>query len=151
MRITGCDWAPASQAILAIMERHFPGRISGERFDMLTADGWDGSGIDAGTVVLTVHALEQLYTNWRTCLDFIVTRRPRLCLHVEPLAELYDPAHPDDARMLRYHRKRRYLDGFLPEIRRMAAAGEAEIVDLRRIAFSGLYHEAYSVLAWRPL
>jgi hypothetical protein len=151
MRIVGCDWVPASQEIMAIMERSFPGRIAGERLDMLTADGWDGAGIGCDTVLLTVHALEQLHTNWRTCLDFILARRPRLCLHVEPLAELYDPAAPDDARMLRYHRKRRYLEGFLPEIQRLASEGRAEIVELRRIAFSGLYHEAYSVLAWRPL
>lgn len=151
MQVIGCDWAPASQDILALMEREHPGRIAGARFDMLTAEGWDGSAIDGASVVLTVHALEQLYVNWRTCLDFILARRPRLCLHVEPLIELYDPANEDDARMLRYHRKRRYLEGFLPEMQRMAAAGEAEIVDLRRVAFSGLYHEAYSILAWRPL
>ena len=151
MRIIGCDWVPASQRIVEGLGRAFPGRIEGRRFDMLTAEGWDGQEIDRDTVVLTVHALEQLNTHWRTCLDFILARGPRLCLHIEPLAELYDPKDPDDVRMLRYHRKRGYLEGYVPAVQALAAAGRAEIVDLRRIAFSGLYHEAYSVLAWRPI
>lgn len=151
MRIIGSDWVPASQRIVEGIGRAFPGRIGARRFDMLTAEGWDGQEIDHETVVLTVHALEQLNTHWRTCLDFILARGPRLCLHIEPLAELYDPKDPDDARMLRYHRKRGYLEGYVPAVQALAAAGQAQIVDLRRIAFSGLYHEAYSVLAWRPI
>jgi hypothetical protein len=28
---------------------------------------------------------------------------------------------------------------------------KAELLASRRVAFGGLYHEAYSILAWRPL
>lgn len=151
LSLIGCDWAKPSQAILAKIGGQYGDRVQGQWINMLDASGWDGAGAEPGAAVLTVHAMEQLADQWRPCLDFFCSLNPGLVLHVEPLVELYDLDDADDARMARYHRQRNYLHGYLPEIQAMAAAGRAEIVDLRRIPFSGLYHEAYSVLAWRPL
>jgi hypothetical protein len=150
-QLLGCDWARASQRILGEMARQTGNRIEGHRFNMLVADGWDGAAIDARTAVLTVHALEQLSTGWRPFLDYLLARRPGLCLHLEPLLELYDAQQPLDALASRYHRKRRYLEGFLPAIEALAAEGRAEILARRRTSFGGLYHESYSILAWQPL
>ncbi len=151
MRLVGCDWAGASQRILSAMERQFPGRIEGKRLNMLTMEGADDLSIGGDDTVLTVHAMEQLSGNWQACLDFIMAARPRMCLHIEPLLELYDAGDPADARMIRYHRKRGYLHGYLPAVQRLAEQGQAKILELRRTAFSGVHHEAYSVLAWQPL
>jgi len=146
-RLAGCDWATPSQRILAQIARETGEAIEGYRFNMLSATGESGP-IGAETAVLTVHALEQVGASWQPFLDFVVARRPRLCVHLEPLVELYDAAPLDDLAR-RYHRKRRYLDGFVPAIKALAARGQAEILTLRRTAFSGLYQEAYSVLVWR--
>jgi hypothetical protein len=150
-RLTGCDWASASQRILAAMGRQTDGRVVGRSFNMLTASGWDGREIGPTTAVLTVHALEQLSDGWQPFLDYLLARRPGFCLHVEPLVELYDGSQPYDDLARRYHMKRRYLQGFLPAIQTLAASGKAEILALRRVPFGGLYHEAYAVLAWRLL
>ena len=147
--LVGCDWAAASQRILVEMARQTGGRIGARSFNMLTASGWDGTEIDRTTAVLTVHALEQVSGGWQPFLDYLLARRPGFCLHVEPLLELYDGSQPYDDLARRYHMKRRYLQGFLPAIRALAAEGRAEILALRRVSFGGLYHEAYSVLAWR--
>src|SRR5258707_14365208 len=103
---------------------------------MLTATGGGGC-IGADPTVLTVHALEQVGAGWQPFVDFVIARRPRLCVHLEPLVELYETAPLDDLAR-RYHRKRRYLDGFVPAIKALAAHGRAEILTLRRTAFSGL-------------
>jgi hypothetical protein len=149
-QLAGCDWASASPRILQRMAEQTGCAIEGHRFNMLTASG-EGSGpLGATTAVLTVHALEQLGPAWGPFLDYIHARHPGLCLHLEPLLELYDPASPLDELARRYHEKRNYLRGFLPTIRDLAARGQAEILAIRRIGFGGLYHQAYSVLAWRP-
>jgi hypothetical protein len=149
-RLAGCDWASASQAILQRMAQQTGCAIEGHRFNMLTASGDDGGPIGSATAVLTVHALEQLGPAWRPFLDYVRQRRPGLCLHIEPLLELYDPASALDDLGRRYHQKRNYLHGFLPAIKDLAARGEVEIIAVRRTPFGGLYHQAYSVLAWRP-
>jgi len=146
-RLMGCDWAAPSQRILAQIARETGEAVDGHRFNMLTATGECGP-IGADTAVLTVHALEQLGAAWQPFLDFLMARRPALCVHVEPLVELYETTPLDDLAR-RYHRKRGYLDGFVPAIQALAARGLAEILTLRRTAFSGLYQEAYSVLVWQ--
>jgi hypothetical protein len=146
-RLAGCDWATPSQRILAQIARETGEAIEGYRFNMLTASGECGP-VGANTTVLTVHALEQVGAGWQPFLDFVIAHRPSLCVHLEPLVELYETAPLDDLAR-RYHRKRGYLDGFVPAIKALAARGQAEILTLRRTAFSGLYQEAYSVLVWR--
>jgi hypothetical protein len=150
MQLTGTDWAPVCKDILAQMARQKSQQISGEVFNMLTASGWDGASIDHGTACLTVHAMEQLGANWQVFADFILTRKPGLCLHIEPLFELYDPASAFDDRVRRYHLKRGYLRGFHPYVLSLCEQGKADLIASRRVAFGGLFHEAYSILAWRP-
>ncbi len=149
-RLIGCDWTKASCQILEQMARQTGHSIKGHLFNMLNAEGWAGDTIDRNTAVFTVHAMEQLGTQWRPFADYLLAKRPALCLHVEPLWELYDDTSLFDDRARRYHLKRGYLRGFCPFIGDLARAGRAEILTLRRIAFGGLFHEAYSILAWRP-
>ena len=150
LKLIGCDWATPSRDIVNAMARQSGRAIEGQLFNMLTAEGWDGAGIDDRTAVLTVHAMEQLAGNWRPFLEFVLTRKPGFVLHVEPILELYDPTSPFDDRARRYHLKRGYLQGYLPALRDLAKAGRIALDVTRRLRFGGLYHEAYSILAWRP-
>jgi len=148
-RLVGADWAPVCREILAQMANQFRRPIRGEVFNMLTATGWDGRDIDRATACVTVHAMEQLGETWRPFGDFLLARRPALCLHIEPILELYDETSAFDAAARRYHLKRGYLRGFHPHVLSLCNEGKAELIASRRIAFGGLFHEAYSVLAWR--
>ena len=150
MKLVGCDWATPSRDIVNAMARQSGRAIEGHLFNMLTAEGWDGATIDRQTALLTVHALEQLAGNWRPFLDFVLARKPGFVLHIEPIMELYDPSSPFDERARLYHLKRGYLQGYLPALRALAQAGQIALDVTRRIRFGGLYHEAYSIVAWRP-
>lgn len=147
-KLVGCDWAKPSLELLARMAQETGRPIEGYQFNMLTATGECGS-VTGETAVLTVHALEQLGPGSQPFLDFLLERRPALCVHVEPLLELYDPAALLDDLARRYHQKRKYLSGFVPAVQALEASGRAEILALRRTGFAGLYHDAYSVLVWR--
>jgi hypothetical protein len=138
-RFIGCDWAQPSCGILAEMARQSGRSIEGHVFNMLTATGWSGAEIDSRTAVVTVHAMEQLGDGW-----------PALCLHIEPLLELYDADSAFDGLARRYHLKRNYLTGFYPYVMELVRTGKAAPLGARRIRFGGLHHEAYSILAWKP-
>jgi hypothetical protein len=147
--LIGADWAPICADILAQMARQTGRRIRGEVFNMLTATGWAGPA-EPGAALLTVHAMEQLGENWRAFADFLIARKPALCLHIEPLFEHYDARSAFDDRARRYHLKRGYLRGFLPYVLALCQAGRGDLIASRRVSFGGHYHEAYSILAWRP-
>lgn len=138
-RVEGFDWA--SEAVRRVRERGIPAQV----FDMLDPPVMPFVG-----AALTVHAMEQLGFGWRPFLAYLIENTPPLVIHIEPIEELYDDTERDQER-LRYHRSRGYLSGYLTRLRDMEAAGEAELIEVRKSPFGGRDHDAYSVIVWRPL
>ena len=149
--LVAADWAQSSQDIICAMASYLRRPIRPVRFNMLTLDGWSDLGIETTTTLFTVHALEQLGKNWQALLYKLLDTKPRLCLHLEPIVELYDRSSLFDVLAIKYHERRNYLHGWLTRLRELAALGRAEILQVRRLGFGDRYHEAYSVILWKPL
>lgn len=147
LQLCGLDWAESSQQILAKLATKLGRAIEGKRCDMFAPGDVE---LGAGTGVFTSAALEQLGERWEPMLELLLARAPSLCLHVEPIYELYgeDTLFDDVAR--RYHRHRNYLRGFLPRLQQLEREGRVEILDLRRAGFGSFFHEGYSIVVWRP-
>lgn len=150
-QLTASDWAKPSQGIVREISSYLKRDIKPVCFNMLTLEGFDDLGIDHASIVLTVHALEQLGSGCEALLTKLVAVKPQYCLHLEPVAEFYDESNPFDDRALRYHRRRNYLNGWLTRLRALQAEGKVEIMEERRLGFGDRYHEAYSIIQWRAL
>ncbi|MCR9245686.1 MAG: class I SAM-dependent methyltransferase [bacterium] len=148
LELTGCDWAPSSQAILERLSARCDRRIEPIRFDMFHPD--TSVTLGAGVGVLTSAAMEQLGHDHVAFLDYLVAQRPQVAVHIEPIYELYDDSVLFDEVARRYHRHRNYLSGFLPRLRQLAQAGVIELLAERRTGFGSFFHEGYSVVVWRP-
>lgn len=149
--LVASDWSPPAQGIIRAMSAYLKRDIRPVCFNMLTLEGWEELGIDRDTAVVTVHALEQLGGNYKPLLERLVAAKPRLCVHLEPVIELYDNTCDFDLLAMRYHAARNYLHTWLTDIRQLVKDGKAELLDQRRLHFGDRYHEAYSVIAWRPV
>lgn len=149
MSLIGCDWAQPSQELIKIIGGAIGHNLTGIRFDMFAPPD-NGLIINTDTAVITMHALEQLGDKFRPFIDYIRAARPGICLHVEPVAELYDVSDPFDKVALDYHMKRNYLSGFLTNLHDLETNGEIDLIEVRRIGFGSLHHEAYSLVVWRP-
>jgi len=147
--LVGCDWAKSSQEIVTEIDAA-KGNIAGANLDMLTMEGADRLPVTADTAVVTLHALEQLGNRFGPLLAFLMDAGPRICVHLEPIAELYDPNNEFDSVALEYHNKRNYLSGFLTELRELENASRVEILAARRTGFGSPFQEAYSLIVWRP-
>ncbi len=147
--LIGCDWSKASQDILEAIKSKTGKPIRGINFNM--ACPHDVVPFTEGCAVITILAMEQLGEAFGPFLDYLLAQRPGICLHLEPIIELYDPTDLLDLLAIRYHRKRGYLTGFLTELERLRGEGRVSLLDARRLRFGSLFHEAYSVVVWRPL
>jgi len=147
-KLCGLDWSRSSNETLNLVGRKLGLDITGRRFDFFQPDFSLELGARAG--VLTMCALEQVGARHGAFVDFLLAKRPAICVNMEPLLELYDEANPVDALAIRFHRKRGYLEGFLTRLRRLAGEGRIEILEERRFYFGSIYHEGYSYVAWRP-
>jgi hypothetical protein len=103
-------------------------------------------GPDAG--VLTFGAVEQLGGSeaFKPFIEWLITKRPKIVLHVEPTVEFYDPANLIDNLAIRFHRKRGYTTGLLPYLQ---AHPQVEMLKAERGWFGSLMLEAYNTILWR--
>ena len=93
--------------------------------------------------ILTMGALEQVGDNVDGFIEFCCSFRPRECIHVEPVVELYDSSIAVDRLAIDYHYARGYLRGFLPALEKNGLLRSYE-----RSTFGNSFNEGYTVLRW---
>ncbi|GBF33433.1 hypothetical protein DCCM_2534 [Desulfocucumis palustris] len=145
----GLDWASTSVKLVDRIAAHYKFRLAGFRFDMYNPDY--NLSMPPGSAVLTLNSMEQLGGKWESFLNFLLLKKPALCVHAEPFAELYNQDSLIDYLALKYHRARGYLNGFLTKLVELERAGRIEILTVNRVPFGSCFHEGYSIAAWRPL
>lgn len=146
-RLFGLDWTEASQKILKLVAQ--TGRnVEGIRFDMLNPS--TDVVLKPNSAVITVVALEQLGNRFEPILSYLLTNKPKLVIHHEPIEEFYDESRLLDYLALAYHRKRGYLSGYWTALKRLAQEGRIEILDARRLNFGDPYNDTASFIAWQP-
>jgi hypothetical protein len=145
-RFVGLDWATASQRVVGRLGSVLKRDVAARRFDMFDPD--PTLAIEPGAAVLSVGSMEQLGDRFGAFLDFLRASDAALCVHVEPLHELYDRGTLLDALAARYAEKRGYLRGFLPRIEALRAAGEIEVRHVRR-HLGSQFHDGWGTIIWR--
>ena len=142
-RLVGLDWAKASQDIISEI-----GGIEGRNFDLYEPDYSLDFPPNSG--VLTVAALEQVGERFEPFLQFLLEKRPAICVHIEPIDELMDQDNLIDMLSVWYCHKRNYLRGFLTRLRQLRDEGKVDI-HLERRTYTGSYFiEGHSLVVWSP-
>jgi len=150
VNLYGLDWSKSSYEMVGMLAKSHGMKIKGLPFNFFEPD--HSLDLDPDSGVLTMCALEQVGPRHEAFVEYLLAKKPGICVNMEPLVDLYDEAtNLPDYLAARYHRKRGYLDGFLPHLKDLAAKGRIEILEIRRFYFGSIYHEGYSYVAWRPL
>lgn len=150
-KLVGLDWAQSAvDRINNGFGPYWSGlRIEARRFDFFDPDY--SLDLERNNGVWTVGALEQTGTNWEPFLEYLLSNKPAICVHVEPILDWYDPKNPVDQTAIAYHFARNYWQGFPAKMRHLAAQGKVEILKQQRSWFGSKYLEGYSLLVWRPI
>ena len=145
----GLDWAIASQRIIERIAHHgIDHNIRANRFDYFNPD--ESFLLAPNSVVYTVASLEQVGVHWNKFIQYILRNRPKLCIHIEPVAELLDPCKFIDYLSIEYFKKRNYLSGFLSGLRQLEKEGVVQIHRAQRTHIGSLFIEGYSIIVWSP-
>lgn len=143
----GLDWAVASQDIIkAIAESHSI-NIVGHRFDMFSPD--EGWRIEAKSAVITIGGMEQLGLEFEEFLQYLLKQCPQICIHTEPIYELYDQSCLFDYLAAKYSEKREYLRGYLTRLKGLEEAGQIKILHVKK-NLGSLYHDGWTTVVWKP-
>lgn len=148
-RLYGLDWSASSIELVDQIAGISGLNVQGRHFDFFLID--PAIRLEPSSGVLTVCALEQVGRDFGGFISFLLKESPAICVHVEPLVELYDENNPVDRLAAGYHRKRGYLEGFLDHLKELESKRRIRIDKIQRLYFGSLYHEGYSYVAWKPL
>ena len=148
-RYVGLDWTEASKQIVDEMASARGWNMEGRFFDFFAPD--KSLKLDEGSVVLTVHALEQIGHDYEAFLQYLLEESPALCVHIEPVVEWFDDSNLVDYAAIRCHKKRKYLEGFPNRLKELERDGRVEIIKTKRSFFGTLFGEGYSQIIWRPV
>jgi hypothetical protein len=142
------DWTSAAKKIADHMGVCLNRNISGHILDMMDIKA--PNFIPPYSAIVTIHAFEQLGTNFKGILDFIIKTKPRIVVQYEPVLEYYSEENLYDFLALKYCKKRKYLENYLTALKQLEQLGKVEIIFSYRPYLGGVYHEA-SLIVWRPL
>ncbi len=148
-KLTGCDWAKASQKLINQINITMKEKIKPVNLDLLTMKEWQNIEINSDTAILTLHALEQLGSNIEPLISTLLEAKPQICVHLEPIVELYNLENEFDKIAHNYHIKRNYLIGFYSKLINLERAGRIKLIKVSRTGFGSTFQEAYTMIVWK--
>ncbi len=148
-KIYGLDWTHSSVEIVSKLSEVFKFKISACLFDMFSPDY--SLEIEKDSIVMTMGALEQLGNNYEEFLQFVLRKKPLLCVNVEPLCELYDQNNLLDYLAFRHHKARNLLGDYLQSLRKKESERVLEIMKIQRVRVGCLLEEGWSYIIWKPV
>lgn len=149
LKLFGSDWAESSQKIIREINESLDYDINAFKLDFFNPV-YDEK-FNEKSLIYTVAALEQIGENYENFINFILDKKPSICVHLEPIDELLDENKLIDSLSIKYFRKRNYLKNYLPYLENLEKNGKIEILKKQR-TFSGSYFiEGHSLIVWKPI
>ncbi len=147
-KLHGLDFVPTSVHLVDEIRKTHGLNMTGHLFDMRVPG--DKLEIEDNSAIFTVGAIEQLANDVEPFLEFLLDHPPKLCVHVEPIIELYNKDDLMDYLAVKFHRKRGYTDNYLTKLLELEVQGKIEILKVRRHFFGSLFMDGFSYIIWRP-
>lgn len=148
-KLFGLDFVPAVVKLLAEIQNHYHYNISGNLFDIRTPNR--NFNILPNSAIFTFAALEQVSDQYVDFVKYLIEQKPCICVHIEPIAELYDEDNIVDWLAKEFHTKRHYLSGFLTYLQELCNQQKIELIKIKRLELGNWNHEGYSLIVWKPI
>jgi SAM-dependent methyltransferase len=148
-QLVGLDWATSACDLINRVAQKYNFNLQSRRFDFFHPS--NDVTLGAGSVAMTFCALEQTGDRCTPFIDWLLERKPDLVISMEPVFDFYDPDTLFDDMVIRYHSKRKYLQGYYHYLTHLEKEKKIKIIKARRLQMGSLYHEGYSLLIWKPL
>jgi len=147
-KLYGLDWVKSSQEIIRVIAEQMGLNLMGGNFNFFDPD--KTLTFDPDSAVLTFGALEQVGPKHDRYINFLLEKKPKICVDVIGIQELYDEAYLLDYISLLYHHRRNYLNGYLTRLRELEVVGKIEILKTHHQLFGNPYDDPHSYVVWKP-
>ncbi|MCX5699132.1 MAG: hypothetical protein NTX01_05505 [Candidatus Omnitrophica bacterium] len=146
----GLDWAESSQAMInkyALINSDK--KLFAHKFDYFAPDF--NLELKKDSAIYTVASLEQVGVKYHLFVDYLLKKKPNICIHVEPIEELLHAENLMDYLSICYFKKRKYLSGYLTYLKGLESKRKIKIIKAQRSYIGSFFIEGYSIIVWIPL
>ncbi len=146
-KLFGYDWTESSVELISLAGKSKNLKIHSDKFDMFRPDF--GLNIDRNSGFLSVGALEQLGTNWNEFLEFMLSKKFSIYMHIETNYEK-NQKEADEFNMIAsaYIERRNWLRGYFAKLEELEAQGGIEII-FNKTIIGSKFHDSWNVTVWR--
>ncbi|MBF0227309.1 MAG: class I SAM-dependent methyltransferase [Desulfobacterales bacterium] len=145
----GLDFVQSSVDLVNKIGSSYNCNIKGHLFDMIKPDF--AFNLAEESAVFTFGAIEQLAGQFEEFLKFLLEKKPKLVIHIEPTVELYDENNLSDYLAIKFHKKRGYTTNYLPQLRELDSLKKLNLIKVKRLFFGSLFMEGYMLFIWQPV
>ena len=141
-QLHGFDWTKSSNNLVKSQGFH------SEVFDFFKPPSFQ---LQPNSGVYTVAALEQVGTDFKKVVAYLLKNKPAVVVHIEPIPELLDSTKLLDYLSIQYMHKRKYLRGYLTYLEELEKKGKIKILEARRSGIGSMMIDGYSIIVWKLL
>jgi hypothetical protein len=149
MTVHGLDWVKESVETVRLIRKFTGIDAYGHLFDMFHPN--ENLDMPENSGVFTYHSLEQLGTDFQPFLDFLLKKKPKIVINFEPILEFYNDANLLDYLAIKFHKKRKYLEGYYTALSKLEAEGKIKILKSHKTPFGSFYQDSSSIIVWEIL
>jgi len=142
----GSDFVNSSVDLCNELGKHYDLNLSGFYFNMISPD--TDIRINENSAVFTFGSIEQLNGQFEDFISYLIDNKPKICFHIEPTVENYNPDDLFDYLQIEFHTKRGYTEGLLPYLQNLESKGKIKIIKNNRLNFGSKFMEGYHLYAW---
>jgi len=150
LNLIGTDFVNSSVQLMQKIGENEQLNFESHLFDMLRPSE-SKMQIKENSGVLTFGSLEQLGSKISEVMEYFSQAKPLVCVHIEPMIELYKSESLEDYLAIWFQGKRGYSSGLIDLVKGLEKSNKAQILKLKRLEFGSMMMEGYNLLVWKPI
>lgn len=148
-KIFASDFVKSSIKIIKIIAKYYGKNINAEIFDIKKPN--HKYVINKDSLVFTFGAIEQVSHDYKKFVNFLLKKRPKLVINMEPFKEEYNLKNYMDLLSYTFIEKRKYAANFLPYLKTLEKKKKIKIIEIKRTYFGGTMMESYNYIVWKVI
>lgn len=148
VELIGTDFVNSAVELINEVGMYKNINLKGYFFDMLTPSSGNLS-IKSDSAIWTFGSLEQLRSQIIPFVDFLVSQKPKISVHIEPDSDFYQGSSLEDYLAKWFQTQRGYTSGLVEILQSYQEKGFIEIIDSRRLFFGSTMMEGYNLIVWK--
>jgi hypothetical protein len=147
-KIYGSDFVKTAVDLLKLIAKRNKINLKAFQFDMSKPN--KKIQILKNSGVYTSGSLEQLSGNIYRFINYILSQKPNIIIHVEPAADFYKKYELVDYLGNFFQSKRKYTNNLLYYLKKLEKKKKIKIIKLCKSPFGSLMMEGYNLIVWKP-